>query len=263
MTKQEIEKFIQGPGYVGEWITPSGLERGHVYLAKNGQVMLYLGISSTGLHVFYVMASCYMQCYYDDNYNPHMRIANQEWQITSIAQTVELSMTHRGDAHLILNRKSIPKDFWEFPCKDYEDTYHAWYQDSFGDRIGSIDVPDIDAKTVGSAYVRVKELVPGEIYYTGNGWCTIFVFLGRSTGNKFLWYNISNMGFYVTADAEELLDRSQYTSCNKRVKPLSSFMNDPETYDNTVAEEVLKKRPHVDMTKIDQHMLDKAAGEEL
>ena len=52
-----------------------------------------------------------------------MRIANQEWQITSIAQTVELSMTHRGDAHLILNRKSIPKDFWEFPCKDYEDTY--------------------------------------------------------------------------------------------------------------------------------------------
>ena len=90
MTKQDIEKFIQGPGYVGEWITPSGLERGHVYLAKNGQVMLYLGISSTGLHVFYVMASCYMQCYYDDNYNPHMRIANQEWQITSIAQTVEL-----------------------------------------------------------------------------------------------------------------------------------------------------------------------------
>ena len=60
-----------------------------------------------------------------------------------------------------------------------------------------------------------------------------------------------------------MLDRSRYTGCNKRVKPLSSFMNDPETYDNTVAEEVLKKRPYVDMTKIDQHMLDKAAGEEL
>lgn len=261
MNEQEIREFLQGAGYTENWLTPSKLKRGHVYLAKDGRVMLYLGISSQGIHVFYVMASCYIQYFYDDEWNAHIRIMNQEWQIKAVSQTIEESMTHKGDRDCVMSRKGIPNIFGEFPCKAYEDVYRAWYQDSFGDAVGSAKVPDINAKTVSSAYVSVKDLRPGDIYYTGNGWSTIFVYMGRSSGNKFIWYNIRSIDVYLKADVHDMLWGSRYTDNNKRVKPLYKLIDDPDGYGVETAKEIMEKRPHVDMLGVDQHMLDEAAGE--
>lgn len=263
MTKQEIEKFIQVPGYMNDRLTPSKLQRGHIYLAKNGLIVLYLGISSMGSYIFYALSSCYIQTFHDESWKSHMRIMNHEWQIQGISQTIETTMAHKGDHLCIMIQKKIPNIIGEFPCKDYEDIYRTWYQDSFGDKIGSIDIPDIGAKTVGEAYVSAKDLEPGRLYYTGNGWGSIFVFLGRSTANKFIWYNIRCAEHYYEKSVSDILERSFYTSSNKKVKPLCRIVDDPDAFDVDVAKKIMEMRPHVDMTKIDQHMLDKAVGEEL
>lgn len=261
MEAHEIEEFLRDKYYTEEWLTPSQLRRGHIYLNKNGHVMIYLGISSYGMHVFYTMASCYVQYFYDENFSTRVKIMNQDLQVAAISDIIEKSMTRRGDKNLIRVQKAIPNIFGEFPCKDYEAVYCSWYRDSFGDEIGSKDVPSIDTKNVGSAYVSVKNLRPGELYYTGNGWGSIFVFMGRSTGNKFIWYNIHSKEVYFNATVSDMLMSSRYTTTNKRVKELHRILEDPSAYDTAIPKIIMEIRPRVDMTNVNQHMLDEVAGE--
>lgn len=259
MTEQEIEKVLQGSldtrMYIRNGLKASELKRGHVYVAKNGLVMMYLGISSSGYYVFYELASCYMKIWYDDNYERHLQIMNRAYQVPSIAQTVEMSMTHKGDERLISIQRDVRNGLWEFPCKDYEDVYYTWYYDSFGDQAAW----DIDMKSANDIYTSVKNLRPGELYY--NGWDSVFVFLGRTTKGMFIWYDIYHLGTYFQSDAKALLNHSRITKNNKRVKPYQKAVNDPFYRSQTKAEKILRTRPRVDMTKITQQMLDEAAGE--
>ena len=40
-------------------------------------------------------------------------------------------------------------------------------------------------------FVAAKDLVPGRIYYSGCGWRSMYMYLGRDTETKeFLWYFI-------------------------------------------------------------------------
>ena len=69
-----MEKLVYKDGDIKGWLKEKDLVIGRVYLIKDGRLMLYLGKSTTGMYIFYVMASAYLEYTRDDsvtfgNYN--------------------------------------------------------------------------------------------------------------------------------------------------------------------------------------------------
>lgn len=81
-----------------------------------------------------------------------------------------------------------------------------------------------------SEYVKVKDLVPGNVYFAGSGWRNIYLYCGRNKQKQFVWYFIGNIDAFAAAPTfDYVLDSMHYlgarqicvTTTNKKVRALT------------------------------------------
>ena len=238
--------------YTKEWLKANQLVPGRIYLAKDGRLMLYLGMSLKGMFLFYVLASAYLEC--TDRISKCVTYENYDWQILELKTTINNIMNHTGNRNSLLDYKNVPKLYGEFPFLWYEDTYKMWYNNSFNNaKVPSIASTKEDIKT---GFVSVKDLVPGNLYYSGQCWRSCYVYLGRKSTKEFIWYFIGNESILMESSAIQLLRNSETTKNNKKVKPLKLSLTDKNAYISEEVKHLIKLNYKVDMSGVTQEMLD-------
>lgn len=103
----------------------------------------------------------------------------------------------------------------------------------------------------------------------GDAWRNTWVYLGRSTEGKFVWYFVGNEtalineGFAHIIKSFHSLCRSDcfaVTKSNKKVKPLSNVSSDPTVDICRGFEELEEQNFTVNIDGLTQKMLDKIAS---
>lgn len=238
--------------YTEKWMKASGLECGTVYLTKDGKVLMYLGTTPLGRYVFYVFASAWLVYRQDDDGTWAVTYGNYDSQVYGIRHTIRLSMENKGTRENILEYKTMPKIYGEFPSGSCKDRCLTWYRESFQ----GMDVPVVDGKKRHGAFMRVKDLVPGCLYYNGSCWDSTYVYLGRASDGRFLWYHVISGETLKGYDAARLVAMSEYTGTNRRVLPLSAALDDSDALVNADTMELITSGYRVDMEGVTQVMLD-------
>lgn len=247
------EFVFKDGNYKGEWLKAKDLKEGHVYIIKDGRIALYLGKSSDDMFCFYVY--CCMQ-FKTIDYGT-LSFANYELQLNSIITLCNALMQHVIYPESMLVLKGMPKIYCEFPFVDYSSVYKTWYSKSVL-LLGNLPVLSQFANVKASrGFVGAKDLIPGELYYTGECWRSEYVYLGRTSDKRFIWYFIGNEDILVRSTAYQLLSRAETTRSNKKVKPLAEALNDSRAYVSGDCKKLISMNYKVDMTGITQEILDR------
>lgn len=253
-----MEKLVYKDGDIKGWLKEKDLVIGRVYLIKDGRLMLYLGKSTTGMYIFYVMASAYLEYTRDDG----VTFGNYNIQVKGLVNIINESMNNVGVIGCLLQYKGLPKIHGEFPLVNFEHKYNRWYTISFT-QMFSNKVPNnlpklasMTNKPIETGYVKAKDLVQGNIYYSGACWRSTYVYLGRKTSGEYIWYFVGNEKMLIGTPARDLLNHSEVTKQNKKVKPLRMALSDEHASLCAGARELIEMNYRVDMSGITQHMLD-------
>ena len=75
-------------------------------------------------------------------------------------------------------------------------------------------------------FVKTKDLIPGHVYYTGDGWRAMYVYLGRDEDKNFLWYFVGNVDIMKKASYYAMLSKADKTKANKKVKDVWNYALD-------------------------------------
>lgn len=234
-----------------EWLKAKDLVPGLVYVVKDGRLLLYLGQATNADYCFYVIASAYLV--FDKNSN--ITFGNYEWQVLGLTKICDLSISHPANKNCILQYKGIPKIHGIFNLVNYTARYKMWYISSFND----INVPNISNIThsnINLGYVRTKDLIPGNLYYTGGCWRSTYVYLGRTSSKKFVWFYIGNEETLLRAQASDLLMYAEVTKNNKKVKNLKDSLKDKNAYVCRETKRLIDMDYKVSMYNITQEMID-------
>jgi hypothetical protein len=243
------------------------LKEGHVYLIKDGRVMVYLGQENNASYVFYVCGSL---IYEYTNNNSMYTISNYDLQTEYMETLCNSLMKNDVYAESITVLKGIPTIYGEFTLVEYEKTWKEWYLKSYNKFKDSLpELSFINNAQPDAGFVKAGDLIPGHIYYAGDAWRNTWVYLGRSTEGKFVWYFVGNEtalineGFAHIIKSFHSLCRSDcfaVTKSNKKVKPLSNVSSDPTVDICRGFEELEEQNFTVNIDGLTQKMLDKIAS---
>lgn len=244
--------------YDGGWLKPKDLVEGHVYIIKDGRIAIYLGKTVNDLYCFYICCSAYFKISRQGvSYTKNMlSFANYDIQLNSIINMCNALIKHQAYYESMTTLKGIPKIYCEFPFVNYEGLYKNWYMKS---QLASGNLPIISSISntkPNSGFVGAKDLVPGRLYYSGACWRAEYVYLGRTSDKRFIWYFIGNEDILIKSSAYQLLQRAETTKSNKKVKLLEDTLNDPNAYVSGDCNNLIKMGYKVDMSGITQQMLD-------
>lgn len=100
-----------------------------------------------------------------------------------------LYASQKCNCNQILVLKGMPKIYAEFQYVDYVKELPIWYTKN---KVLNKDLPVItfsDTPTkIDIPFVKAKDLVPGELYYSGSLWRSLYLYLGRDSIGNFCWY---------------------------------------------------------------------------
>lgn len=210
------------------FLSKNDLEVGRVYLYKDGRVVVYLGKDSYDKYVFYVLASA---LYCEERKWNTYTLAHFELQVEYLCDLAEELMKKDCDPKSIISLKGMPQLHCEFPYVAYDAEIANWWLDckaKHGKSIPSITSLEGQEKSE-SLYVGAKELVPGEFYYTGDSWRSIYLYLGRDSEKNFCWSFVGNADLFIS-DGLMAVRKSgiEYTKSNKKCKSLMNADKDPD-----------------------------------
>lgn len=238
--------------YKGEWLKAKDLKEGHVYIIKDGRLALYLGKSVDDFFCFYIYCNIQLK----PVKGGMLSFSNYELQLNSIINLCNALMKHVVYMESMLVLKGMPKIHCEFPFVEYSSIYKTWYTKS-ATMLGNLPVLSQVANVKASrGFIGARDLIPGELYYTGECWRSEYVYLGRTSDKRFIWYFIGNEDILVRSTAYQLLSRAETTNSNKKVKPLAEALNDSKAYVSDDCKKLISMNYRVDMTGITQEMLD-------
>lgn len=206
---------------------------GKVYIMKSGVLVMYLGISNKNEFVFYTFGSVLLD--YIGEYDK-LTLANYDWQSLCAVKLCELSTGHLAKKSCVRVYKTFPSLYGEFTLVDFVGRYKNWWLYSYAQVEGLPVIPSLvnlylDKKIeIDDGYVRVKDLVPGNLYYTGQCWRSTYVYLGRDKDKNFLWYFVGNEEILLRSTPEQLKWEAQRTKSNKKVKNLAYALQDKNAY---------------------------------
>lgn len=240
-----------------KFLKESELVPGRVYVVKDGRIMLYIGKSLEGLYVFYAMAAAYL-------INAENRFlltyGNYKIQLNGLVYIVNEIMKSSGSILSLLQYKGLPKLYGELPGVNFEKQYAKWYMVNFsgllnGKQTGP-QISGISNKPVKTGFVSARDLVPGELYYTGGCWRSTYVYLGRNSAGEFIWYFIGNESILVNSSVAQLMYSAEKTKQNKKVKPLSMALGDSKAYVCSDTRKLIETGFKVNVSGLTQSMLD-------
>ncbi len=204
------------------------LEAGHVYVKRDGTLVLYVGIDNFGRFVFYHLAKCLtggMEGPY------HKTLAHYDLQVKALTILCESVMNRECDGKQIVTLSGIPELYTEFVYVDYTEKLQLWYSKS---KALNADLPNVtfggEPAELTVPYVKAKDLVPGELYYTGSLWRALYLYLGRDSVGNFCWYFVGNSDILMRNNFYEYQLSMERTKSNKKVKRLADAPNDPKAY---------------------------------
>ena len=235
------------------WLKPKDLVEGHVYIIKDGRIVIYLGKTASNLYCFYICCHAYFK-----SSNRMLSFANYEIQLNGIINVCNASVNHQMYCESLQTLKGLPKIYCEFPFVNYESSYKNWYMKS---QLSLGNLPVISSGSnvkPSSGFVSTKDLIPGTLYYSGECWRSTFAYLGRTSDKRFIWYFIGNEDILLRSSAYQLIQKADTTKSNKRVKPLAEALKDHNAYVSGACKKLINMGYKIDMSGVTQEMLDMA-----
>lgn len=120
-------------------------------------------------------------------------LVNYDLQLEYIVQYLTAVMRETADRNGLQEFKGLPCIRIEFTPINFEDECKEWYERSSS----HVMLPEIDWSNVSQdyrslGYVGAKDLIPGEVYYTGGCYRATYLYLGRDSDGMFCWYFVRN-----------------------------------------------------------------------
>lgn len=200
---------------------------GNLYITKGGVVFLYLGKSLSQKFIFYRVA--HLCGYFDSDIKGHTyEIYYQDIQLNYVTQMIKAELQSKLDKRCIYGTKYLNGFLWNYPDLSFtQDEVKLWLQKN--ELLGLSlfkDLATLQGKEEVDLYVKSKDLIPGHVYYNGNGWRNMYVYLGRDDNKKFLWYFIGNTENMRRMSMLEMSLHCDKTVSNKKVKDVWTYKDD-------------------------------------
>ena len=208
------------------------LHSGNVYIFKDGRCYAYLGKDNENNHVFYYCASLML---IEEYRNSRILIANEEVILPHIIEICDRVFATPYKKELLYKTKNLPSIVYELYA--IKNDYKKWILKNkvLGNKEGLPELQTMGAKVKdGYKPVKIKDLIPGKVYVTGEasigtlneGWRTTYIYLGRNSNKELVWlfigtldsFKISKRDVYDTIDVYGCATKNyDKTSINKRV----------------------------------------------
>jgi hypothetical protein len=206
------------------FLNKKDLKVGYVYIKKEGILLLYIGKDNFDRFVFYNLASVLFE---DAGRYRCITLAHYNLQVNALISLCESIMHQKCDYNQILVLKGMPKLYAEFGYVNYVKELPAWYTKN---KVLNTDLPVItfsDKPTkIDTPFIKAKDLVPGELYYSGSLWRSLYLYLGRDSIGNFCWYFVGNASILMRNNFNEYYSCMDRTKSNKKVKRLIDAPND-------------------------------------
>ena len=148
--------------YTDNFLSKKDLKRGHIYVQKDGRLTLYLGKDIHDRFVFYDLAGIIFE---DTDKYSIITLGHYKCQVQSLITTCKTLMQNECNTKQLRALKGIPSLYSDFAYINFESTIDNWC------KLSKLNIVSND-KTGESTtiWVKAKDLVPGELYYTGGLW---------------------------------------------------------------------------------------------
>ena len=239
------------------WLKEKELVPGCLYIIKDGRVMLYLGIDLDNCFIFY---NCGSLNFANTNWHTHT-IANYEVQVKYMLDMCNSLLNRPIYKESIVRLKGIPKIYCLFPFIDFKTSYVNWYTKSLLMYGELPKLSELNKNIPIKGFVGAKELIPGNLYYSGQCWRSTYVYLGRTTDNYFVWCFVGNAKTLIENKCVDLLTYRKLemvsTKTNKKVKPLVMALSDKDAYVCEETKQLIDMDFKLNMDGVTQQMLDR------
>lgn len=228
-----------------EFLKKGNLIIGHVYLYKDGRLVVYLGKNNFDKFVFYTLANV---LYTRVTYGVYT-LAHYENQVQYLIGLSETLMKHKCDPDCIVELKGMPQLYCEFPFISYDKELNMWWTKNVVYYKGNLPtlVELGNENKSRSLFVSAKDLVPGELYYTGSLWRSLYLYLGRDSQKNFCWYFVGSTYELLRNDLNAFRIHMDRTKSNKHCKRLADAPNDPDAMMYDDAQKLLNMNYHANL----------------
>lgn len=230
------------------------LVQGHIYVIKDGRLALYLGNDSLGYYVFYCPVTVTITNCLEGKYRTQQQtLVQYELQAEFVIGYFKKVMCSVLDKAAIVHLKTLPCVRAEFSLVDFEDCYKEWYEASEAviEGLPKIDWDSEKQDSASLGFIGAKDLIPGEVYYTGACWRATYLYLGRDSNGMFCWYFVSNEDILRENNLQEYTRKMERSKTNKRCKRLSTALTDPGACVCLETEALIDDCWHADLSGID------------
>lgn len=230
------------------------LVQGHIYVIKDGRLALYLGNDPLGYYVFYCPVTATITNCLEGKYRTHQQtLVQYELQVEFVIDYFKKVMHSVLDKEAVVHLKTLPCIRVEFNLVNFEDCYREWYEDSEAviEGLPKIDWDSEKQDSASLGFVGAKDLIPGEVYYTGGCWRATYLYLGRDSDGMFCWYFVGNEDILMKNDLQEYRRKMERSKTNKRCKRLSTALTDPGAYVCSETKALIDDCWHADLSGID------------
>lgn len=209
-----------------DFITKKALQEGKVYVHKDGRLSLFVGYGDYNEFIFYELAHVLFV-----SVGGGVDFAHGKVQVEHLSYMCEAVMKQEISLKSLLCYKSFPQLYGEFSYVSYDSELVEWWsrnKKSLGSKLPTI--PNLEGGgKVKSLFVSAKDLVPGEFYYTGDSWRSIFLYLGRDRDGLFCWYYVGDPEGLLRGGTCTIGYSNTYrTKANKKCKLLKNIYSDKD-----------------------------------
>lgn len=199
---------------------------GKLYIIKDGRLSIYLGKDTWDRFIFYHIGSVLFTNINWSNFT----LAHHDTQVNYLIKLSKEVLSSELEIEQLQALKGIPKIHSTFPYFSFCEKVNMWTNNNKHVLDGKIVLKTETAKKYNGIYVRTKDLIPGELYYTGGLWRSLYLYLGRSSSGGYCWRFVSNVDYLVSNDFAYYRHGMEITKQNKKVKRIADAVNDPNVY---------------------------------
>ena len=230
------------------FLSKQELQKGHVYVQKDGRLTIYLGKDVFDRYVFYDLAGILFESTGEFG---QLTLGHHENQVHSLTNMCNTLMKLPCNVRQIRELKGVPSLYSDYKYVNYESIIDDWCEKN--KRLNN-NFPSLvqDAKEASKkVWVSAKDLVPGELYYTGSLWRALYLYLGRDSQNRFCWMFVGNESELIKNNFSYYRYNMERTKSNKKCKPLAYALKDPDAYLYSEAKELIAMGWKADLTGFD------------
>lgn len=205
------------------------LKQGMIYILKNGEVRLYVGENAaTNKLCFYLIGTTFVL----DDWRSSYYMLHGELQAKHLLEYCKAVLVQGFRHEAFVEYATLP----ELRCAWYAaytpeklhdicNRYMMLSSDfSFLQQIKFAGAP---SEKIKSEWVSSKELVPGDVYFSGHSpWRATYVYIGRLANKSYVWCFIGNSSAWDTNPCQYLTnwgsDALTVTTKNKAVRQLTA-----------------------------------------